>query len=177
MHTEFSLNALDYTLIAIVLASSIIGLTRGFVRESLSFIVILVALWVSFTYSTRAETYLVDLIPNAQARLWAAVIGLILVALLLGSILKSILMHFMKKAESTYLDKFMGCLFGILRGLALVGLIVWGISNTNLKEKTWWKESGMVSYMQSCFAWLDQYRGTYTSVAEKADPKDQDTVS
>ena len=111
------------------------------------------------------EFYFVDVIPNTSARLWAAVISIILATLLIGTVLKKIILHFMKKSESTYLDKFVGFMFGILRGFVVVGLIVWGISNTTLKEKPWWQDSGMVKYLQQSFAWLDQYRNNYTSVA------------
>lgn len=160
-----TLTAFDYILIAIVVASSIIGFMRGFVHESLSLLIVLVALWLAFEYSARVEFYFVDIIPNASARLWAAVISVILVTLLIGMVIKKIILHFMKKSESTYLDKFVGFLFGILRGFVVVALIVWGISNTALKEKLWWQDSGMVKYLQKSFAWLDQYHNSYTSVA------------
>lgn len=164
-----TLNTFDYILIAIVVLSSIMGLMRGFVRESLSLVVILVALWLAFQYSARVQFYFVDIIPNAEARLWAAVIAIILATLLIGTLIQKMILYFMKKAESTYLDKFMGFLFGIMRGFVVIGLIVWGISNTSLKEKPWWKDSGMVDYLQKSFAWVDQYRDQYTSVADNSD--------
>ncbi len=163
---SITLNTLDYILIAVVVISSLIGLIRGFVRESLSLLVILAALWLAFQYSVKAAAYLVDVIPNDSARLWAAVIGIIVATLLIGMILQKLILYFMKKAESTYLDKFMGFLFGILRGFVVIGLIVWGISNTALKDKSWWKDSGMVKFLQTSFIWLDQYHNNYTSVAK-----------
>jgi membrane protein required for colicin V production len=171
-----TLTTFDYILIAIVIASSLIGFMRGFVHESLSLLIVLVALWLAFEYSSRVEFYFVDIIPNTSARLWAAVISIILATLLIGTVLKKIILHFMKKSESTYLDKFVGFMFGILRGFVVVALIVWGISNTSLKEKTWWQDSGMVKYMQESFAWLDQYRNSYTSVAA-SDTDAADTAS
>lgn len=163
---SITLNTLDYILIAIVVVSSVMGLMRGFVRESLSLVVILAALWLAFQYSTRVEAYFVDIIPNADARLWAAVIAIILATLLIGTVLQKLILHFMKKAESTYLDKFMGFLFGILRGFVVIGLIVWGISNTALREKPWWQDSGMVKYLQESFTWLDQYHSNYVAAAK-----------
>jgi membrane protein required for colicin V production len=161
-----TLTTLDYILIGIVIASSLIGFLRGFVHESLSLLIVLAALWLAFEYSARVEFYFVDVIPNANARLWAAVIGIILVILLLGTAIKNVILHFMKKSKSTYLDKFVGFMFGILRGIVIIGLVVWGISNTPLKEKPWWKDSALVKYMQESFAWLDQYRSNYTSVTD-----------
>lgn len=163
---SITLNTLDYILIVIVVVSSLVGLMRGFVRESLSLVVILTALWLAFQYSARAATYFIDVIPNDSARLWAAVIAIILATLLVGTVIQKLILHFMKKAESTYLDKFMGFLFGIMRGFVVIGLIVWGISNTALKEKPWWQDSGMVKFLQNSFAWMDQYRNSYTSVAK-----------
>ncbi len=163
---SITLNGLDYILIAIVVVSSLVGFMRGFVRESLSLLVILAALWLAFQYSTRLSAYFVDVIPNDSARLWAAVIAIILATLLVGTVLQKLILHFMKKAESTYLDKFIGFLFGIMRGFVVIGLIVWGISNTALKERSWWQDSGMVKFLQNSFAWLDQYHNDYTSVAK-----------
>ncbi len=171
-----TLTMLDYILIAIVIASSLIGFMRGFVHESLSLLIVLVALWLAFEYSARVEFYFVDIIPNTSARLWAAVISIILATLLIGTVLKKIILHFMKKSESTYLDKFVGFLFGILRGFVVVALVVWGISNTSLKEKPWWQDSGMVKYLQKSVAWLDQYQDKYTSVAA-SDTDAADTAS
>ncbi len=173
-----TLTTLDYILIAIVVASSLIGFMRGFVHESLSLLIVLAALWLAFEYSSKVEFYFVDIIPNTSARLWAAVISIILATLLIGTVLKKIILHFMKKSESTYLDKFVGFLFGILRGFVVVALVVWGISNTSLKEKPWWQDSGMVKYLQESFAWLDQYRSNYTSVTDASSNTDAaDTAS
>ncbi|MCD6045751.1 MAG: CvpA family protein [Gammaproteobacteria bacterium] len=160
-----TLTTFDYILIAIIIVSSLIGFMRGFVHESLSLLIVLTALWLAFEYAARAEFYFVDIIPNTNARLWAAVISIILVVLLIGAVIRKIMLHFMNKSKSTYLDKFVGFLFGILRGFVVVGLVVWGISNTTLKEKPWWQDSGMVKYLQKSVAWLDQYRSSYTSVA------------
>ncbi len=169
-----TLNALDYTLIAVILISSLIGFMRGFVRESLSLVFIALALWLAFEYSSRLQYAFVDLIPNAEARLWAAVITIILVTILVGAGIQKLILHFMKKTESTYLDKFVGLIFGVLRGGVLVALIVWGISNTSMKDKPLWADSGMVKSLQKSVAWLDQHRDTYTSVADTASDKTDD---
>jgi membrane protein required for colicin V production len=169
-----ALNALDYTLIAVILISSLIGFMLGFVRESLSLVFILLGLWLAFEYSSRLQYAFVDLIPNAEARLWAAVISIILVTILVGAGMQKLILHFMKKTESTYLDKFVGLIFGVLRGGVLVGLIVWGISNTAVKDKSLWADSGMVKYMQKSLAWLDQHHDAYASVADTASEQTDD---
>ena len=62
---------IDYILLAIISISALLSLWRGFVKEALSLVTWILALWIALNYSHVLEP-LLGSVSSEALRLWAA---------------------------------------------------------------------------------------------------------
>jgi len=116
------LNLFDYLLIAIVGISMIISLWRGFVREMISLIGLIAAFLVATRTSGWAGDQLDGIISNDTV---ADVVGFCLMFILIVVIVAmigAVIRRLMIAADLTATDRTLGLLFGLTRGILLIGL-------------------------------------------------------
>ncbi len=145
---------IDYTIIALILISSVIGLLRGFIREAFSLVIWVIAIWVGLTFSREFSSFLEDLMSIPSARIATAFAILFFVTLILGALISYLLGELVNKTGLTGSDRFAGMIFGIARGLVVVAIIVMLAGLTPLPEDSWWKESALIPPFQSLAIWL-----------------------
>ncbi len=145
---------IDYTIIGLIVISSIIGLLRGFIREAFSLIIWVIALWVGLTFSREFSAFLETVISYPSARIAASFAILFFATLILGAMISYLLGELVKKTGLTGSDRFAGMIFGIARGLVVVAIIVMLAGLTPLPEDSWWKESVLIPPFQSLAIWL-----------------------
>ena len=85
------MSIVDIIIIAVLLISTVIGLFRGFIRELLSLLSWLIALYVAWTFAELGASYLVPYLPQKPLRIVAAFTGIFIVVLILGSIVSYVL--------------------------------------------------------------------------------------
>jgi membrane protein required for colicin V production len=116
------MNALDIGVIAVILLSGLFAFARGFVKEVLS-----VAAWVgagfaalyALPYATPiAERFL----PRGAVAEAGAGLAVFLVALVVLSILTSAISRRVKDSALSAVDRTLGLIFGLVRGVVLVCL-------------------------------------------------------
>ncbi len=144
----------DYTIIGLVLISSVIGLFRGFIREAFSLVLWALAIWVGLTFSREFSSFLGDIISTPSGRIAAAFAILFFVTLIVGSLIGFLLGEIVKKTGLTGSDRFAGMIFGIARGLVVVAIIIMLAGLTPLPEDSWWKESTLIPPFQTLAVWL-----------------------
>jgi len=116
------LNLFDYLLIAIVGLSMVISLWRGFVREMISMIGLIAAFLVATRTSGWAGDQLDGVISNDTV---ADVVGFGLIFILIVVIVAmigAVIRRLMIAADLTATDRTLGLLFGLARGVLLIGL-------------------------------------------------------
>lgn len=148
---------IDYSIIGLILISSIIGLFRGFIKEAFSLAIWGVATWVGLHFSRSLSGLIESLIRSPSARIIVAFIILFLITLVLGALVSYLLGELVKKTGLTGSDRFAGMIFGITRGLIVVSLVVMLAGLTPLPEDTWWKESVLIPPFQSLAVWLRDF--------------------
>ena len=145
---------IDYTIIGLILISSVIGLLRGLIREAFSLVIWVVAIWVGLTFSREFSGFLEGMIDYPSARIAAAFAVLFFITLILGSLISYLLGELVKKTGLTGSDRFAGMIFGIARGLVVVAIIIMLAGLTPLPEDSWWKESVLIPPFQALAVWL-----------------------
>jgi len=139
---------LDIAIVVVVLLSAVIGVLRGFIRETLSLIAWILAFWVAFAYSASTSA-LFDPYINSQAlKVVAAFAGLFLLTLLVASIVSYLLYKLFAATGVTSTDRALGAVFGIARGVVLVALCLMLVGATALVKETWWQQSLSVTYFK-----------------------------
>ncbi len=145
---------IDYTIIALIVISSLIGLLRGFIKEAFSLVIWVVAIWIGLTFSREFSVFLEPMIPYPSARMASAFAALFFVTLILGALVNYLLSELVKKTGLTGSDRFAGMIFGVARGLVVVAIIIMLAGLTPLPEDSWWKESILIPPFQALAVWL-----------------------
>jgi len=154
MHPSVPLNTADYLIIATVVISGAVGLLRGLLREVIALITWLLAAFVAWHFSARLEPHLGGLLDQDGVRAWAARLILFVAVLLVGHAIGVIMGHFVRLTLLTGVDRFLGLLFGLLRGVLIVGAAVIVCETVRLDSESWWHESVLMPFGEDAAAVL-----------------------
>jgi membrane protein required for colicin V production len=131
----------DYTVIAIVLLSALLGWWRGFVYEVLSLLGWIAAGMVAKLFATSAMPYMPDALGAESAKTAAAFVALFIATLIVGGIVAWLLSKLVKWVGLGWLDGLLGTLFGMLRGVLLVLVLVILAGMTRLPQEPFWRNA------------------------------------
>ena len=148
------LTAADVFIIAILLGSTLIGLLRGFVREAVSLVFWVLAIWAAWKFAPKVEPHLGGLLADPRIAPWVGRLVVLILVLLAGWLVGMLLSYFTRSAGLGPLDRVIGLMFGIVRGTVLVGLVTLGAELLHLNHEEWWNRSKLVAYGETVGDWL-----------------------
>ncbi len=117
------MNFLDYLLIAIVGLSMVLSLWRGFIREIISLIGLIAAFLIASRASGSAGDFLGQWIHNSTVADIAGFALVFVVVMLLAGLIGAIIRKLVDMADLTATDRTLGMIFGLARGVLLIGLV------------------------------------------------------
>ncbi len=121
---EVQLNWLDYTLIAIILLSTIGGAIRGLLKEVLPLVSLALGLLIAYRVSPTLQPHVLEWWGNeTMAYVFCFVLSFALAWMLL-SLLSGLLYRMVKGSAAGPLDKLFGAILGVVRGVAVAVIIV-----------------------------------------------------
>lgn len=138
----------DYLLIGVMTFSVIAGLMRGLLREAIALITWVVAVWTAFHYASAVEPYLGGLLTNDALKPWVARTLVFVLVLLIGTTLGVLCAHFIRLSMFSGTDRLFGALFGIARGMVVIGAIVILSHGMRLQGEDWYRQSILVPYAE-----------------------------
>jgi membrane protein required for colicin V production len=112
-------NWLDWTFAAIVVASVVAAIIRGFFRELISLASLVIGLVVAATAYTRAAHWFEDLTKSHAIALGLGFLTLFLGTLLLGTLISLLVRKLIKHAGIQWVDRFLGAVFGLVLGVVV----------------------------------------------------------
>ena len=117
---EFSnLNFIDWIVISLLLTISIIGLNNGFIKEFLNFFIW--TLSILFSLLLLSNQIVANLIDQNMIYSIIMFFTLVLISfIILKLIIYYLIGDFKNIINSNYIDKFLGLIFGFLKGLFLI---------------------------------------------------------
>lgn len=152
---------LDIVILAIIALSALFGIFRGFVREVLSLIVWVLSFWVASRFAYEAAAYLEGLIPYQDARLIAAFVAIFFAVLIVGMVVSRLLVKLVH-ASGISGDRTLGGVFGLLRGVVIVAILIMVTAITPLADDEAWQQSMLAGYFESLAQWaLDVLRSEW----------------
>jgi membrane protein required for colicin V production len=135
----------DYAILGIILASALLGLVRGFLREVVSVLVWMVGFWLALRYSGMVSSRL-GFVHDSTIR---SVIGfgvIFVLILLVGLLLNYLLAKLVDLTGAGSGNRSLGFLFGAVRGMVIVTTLIVAGSMTMLPQHKWWQESRLIPY-------------------------------
>ncbi len=143
------MNLADYLLILAVVLSAVIGAVRGFLREAVALATLILAIFLAWTFADKLAPHLGGLLQNPPVSTWAARAIIFLVVMLVGMAVATALAYFVRLSLFSGMDRFLGFVFGFLRGVVLVGVFVILGQLLRLDGEKWWQASRLMPYGQS----------------------------
>lgn len=131
----------DYVVLGIIGISVLLSIMRGFVREVLALVSWIVAFIVAKLYTVELVPLLPEAIPNEALKMLAAFLILFLTTLLLCSLLAIALSQIFKKVGLGWVDRGLGAIFGVVRGVLIIGTLVLLAGFTALPKDPMWRNA------------------------------------
>lgn len=144
----------DLIVLSVIVLSVVISLMRGFVKEALSLTGWLLSLWVAMSFSSGMAELFGSSIKDPTLRLLAAFVSLFILSLIVAAIVNFFASQFVQRAGLSGVDRTIGGVFGFLRGILLVTIIVMLLGLTTLPKESWWDESFFMFRFEVIATWL-----------------------
>jgi len=112
-------NWLDWILAVIVVASVVTAILKGFIRELISLASVVAGLVIGALGYQRAALWFDDLTRSHNVALGLGFLSLFLGTLLVGALISALARKLIKKAGLQWFDRFLGGVFGLVRGVAV----------------------------------------------------------
>lgn len=138
----------DIAILVVIGISVTISLIRGFIRESLSLAGWFAAFAAGLYLSEPVSMMFEGVIETPSLRLMAAFGALFVTTLFLVALLNFFIGKLIKITGLSGTDRMIGVIFGVLRGVVVVAVLVVLASMTNLPEDPWWQESLLLGYFE-----------------------------
>jgi len=149
------MNGADYLIIGILVASVLLGLLRGFLRESIALLTWVGALWLAWRFAHLIEPHLGGLLARQPARVWAARAIIFLAVYILGSGIGALAAYLVRgSALSMVIDRLLGLGFGLIKGAVIVSILVIVGELVHLDDVRWWERSKFMPYAVEVAGWM-----------------------
>jgi membrane protein required for colicin V production len=142
---SIDLTLVDYGFILILVVSLAVAIWRGVVREIISLVGWIVAILVSWLYGPLVAQWL----PEAWAvplRVSTGYIAAFVATLVLAGLMGFVASRLVRAVGLGPVDRLLGAVFGLVRGVVIVVVIVALVGLTPMVRKSVWRHSVLVSY-------------------------------
>ncbi len=140
--------AVDWILLAVLGLSLLLGMWRGIVHEVLSLVGWMAAFYVSQMYAPLAAAWL-PMEGSSQMLRYAAGFVVVFIAVLVATVLVSWLVKKLVSAVGLGpLDRLLGSLFGLLRGVVILLAVTVLVGMTPMRETEAWKQAQGSQWLQ-----------------------------
>jgi len=101
-----------------------------------------------------------DYIATPSIRIFTAFFSLFIVTLILGALVNHLISQIVEKTGLTGTDRALGILFGLLRGVAIVTLLVLIAGATPMTEDSWWQNALLLEHFEKMAIWVKTFLPT-----------------
>ena len=153
-----SFNWADWAIVTVTVASALISLIRGFVREALSLLTWAAAFFVAVAFHQPMVGWLASLVEKPYVREILAYVLLFAGTLVVGSLLTYLIALVVKRTGLSGTDRLLGMMFGTARGLIVVLALVVLLPSmlTGIEQDQWWQQSQLIPEFTMMSAWSEQ---------------------
>lgn len=136
----------DILIFGIVAVSMLVGFFRGFFPELVGVLTWIAAILGGWHFSYLVEPYVAGKLGSVVAELWSSRIIVFVVILIVGGLVGQLVSLLVDKAGLSGTDKVLGLVFGFVRGVIVVGVLVMLGQFIGLSEDKWWSDSALIPY-------------------------------
>ena len=176
------LNLADWFILIVLVASGVISFTRGFTKELLSLFLWLAAFIAAISLEYLATPKINEFIGNQEISKIISYIVVFIIFIFLGGIIIKFISKLIKWSGASGFDRFLGILFGLIRGLIVV-FVIFLILPSGLKTTNLINDSKITPIIQKYAPEIEAYfrnlidnRNVVEETLEKIDPLKKDLI-
>ena len=176
------LNLADWFILIVLIASGVISFTRGFTKELLSLFLWLAAFIAAISLEYLATPKINEFIGNQEISKIISYIVVFIIFIFLGGIIIKFISKLIKWSGASGFDRFLGILFGLVRGL-IVLFVIFLLLPSSLKTTNLINNSKITPIIQKYAPEIEAYfrnlidnRNIVEETLEKIDPLKKDLV-
>lgn len=134
-------NWLDWALLGIVGVSTVAGVWQGLIRETISLASLVGGLILAALEYPRAAEWLRVYVESPEAAKCLGFLGLFIGTIVVGAVISFLLRRIVQKAGLAWFDRFLGGIFGLVRGcvvtfVLLLAMVAFSIQTATVQEST-----------------------------------------
>lgn len=144
---------IDYAILGVIALSALIGFFRGFAREAIGLASWALAFFVAYKLAEPVADLLESWISVRSVRLAAAFGGLFIITLIIGAVFNYSISKLVTGTGFAGTDRALGGVFGVLRGVAILVLLVLLAGLTAVPRDNWWQQSIFIGHLEEGALW------------------------
>lgn len=137
------MTAFDWCVIGVMALSMLLAYVRGFTRELIALFAWVLGFFAAIAFSPIVGAWLPDLGDNGVLRYIIAFVMILIAALVIGALVAWPLSTVIRKSGLGFVDRFLGAMFGMARGIVLVLAFVLVAGLTALPRQVWWQNAAL----------------------------------
>lgn len=152
------MTVLDWSVIGVLALSILLAYARGFTRELIALLAWVLGFFAALAFSPLVGAWLPEFGGSPVVRYIVAFVAIMILAIVLGALVAWPLSTVIRKSGLGFVDRFLGGIFGIARGVVVVLAFVLIAGLTSLPRHDWWQNAALapvlVAAALSCAPWL-----------------------
>jgi membrane protein required for colicin V production len=134
----------DWAVVCIVGLSTLFAFFRGVIRELVALVAWIAGLVCALLFTPTVGAMLPDIFGHPAIRYVLAFTLIVVAALLIGALVAWPMSKAVRAAGLGFVDRFLGSIFGLVRGVLLMIAFVFVAGLTPLPRTLWWQSAALV---------------------------------
>lgn len=143
------MTGIDYAILAVLAASILISVLRGAVRELMSLVSWVVAVWLAVRFAPHAAAFMPQSLTSASLRFAAGFALVFLGALLVLGLATLALSSLLRRSPLSGVDRLLGAAFGFARAVVILVAATLVVGLTAYPRERAWKQAVLVPPLQA----------------------------
>jgi membrane protein required for colicin V production len=134
----------DLAIVGVILLSTLFAFVRGVIREVIALVSWVVGFAAAFAFASTVGAWIPEIPGYPAVRYLIAFAAILIAALVVGALIAGPLARVIRAAGLGFVDRFLGSIFGVVRGVFLVVAFVLVAGMTSLPRADWWQNAALV---------------------------------
>jgi membrane protein required for colicin V production len=147
---------IDIIIAVALVVSIVIGFVRGFVKEAISIATLVVAVWAALYFGPVVGDLSKSWLSSSEMQVWFGRILVFAIVLSVGGLIGWGVSKLVRLSVLSSLDRFLGSVFGALRGLLLAALFVLAGQFAGFDNDEWWIQSRLLPHFEVVADWIKE---------------------
>jgi len=131
-----------------------VGVFRGLVKEAISIAALLFAIWAALYFGPAIGDVSDSWLNSEELQMWFGRVLVFSVILAVGGLLGWGISKLIRLSVLSGMDRFLGSLFGALRGILLAAVFIIGGEFAGFDNDEWWLKSRLIPHLEVVAEWI-----------------------